>query len=125
HHTSQTGNQPEEGTRRAERQQVNNLHACPDSRKSRHAKTQGIVATTSFHRRVEIDVSHVYIFSLELDIVENWIENFGRWACRELPLTAHVVHRQLSESSLIQYTDKNHYVRITICSPVVRQSTAW
>ncbi|WP_207389040.1 hypothetical protein, partial [Bifidobacterium longum] len=98
---------------------------CPDSRKSRHAKTQGIVATTSFHRRVEIDVSHVYIFSLELDIVENWIENFGRWACRELPLTAHVVHRQLSESSLIQYTDKNHYVRITICSPVVRQSTAW
>ena len=104
---------------------MNNLHACPDSRKSRHAKTQGIVATTSFHRRVEIDVSHVYIFSLELDIVENWIENFGRWACRELPLTAHVVHRQLSESSLIQYTDKNHYVRITICSPVAHQSTAW
>ena len=86
-----------------------NKHAFTDSRKSRHAKAQ-IVATTSFHRRVEIDVSHAHIFSPEPDIVEKRIENFGRWACRELPLTAHVVHRQLSESSLIQYTDKNHYV---------------
>ena len=30
---------------------------------------------TGFARRVEIDVPHVYISSLELDIVENWIEN--------------------------------------------------
>ncbi len=64
-------------------------------------------------------------FSPEPDIVEKRIEKFGRWACRESPLTAHAAHRQLSESSLIQYTDKNHYVRITICSPVAHQSTAW
>ena len=76
-------------------------------------KTPGIVATTSFHRRVEIDVSHAHIFSPEPDIVEKRIEKFGRRACRESPLTAHAAHRQLSESSLIQYTDKNHYVRIS------------
>ena len=56
---------------------MNNLHACPDSRKSRHAKTQGIVATTSFHRRVEIDVSHAHIFSPEPDIVENGLKNLA------------------------------------------------
>ncbi|WP_220451925.1 hypothetical protein, partial [Bifidobacterium longum] len=105
--------------------QVNNLHACPDSRKSRHAKTPGIGITARFPRRVEIDVSHAHIFSPEPDIVEKRIEKFGRRACRESPLTAHAAHRQLSESSLIQYTDKNHYVRITICSPVAHQSTAW
>ncbi|MDU4242495.1 MAG: hypothetical protein E7I22_07070, partial [Bifidobacterium longum] len=58
HHTSQTGNQPEEGTRRAERQQVNNLHAFADSRKPGTKKHARIVATTSFHRRVEISLNH-------------------------------------------------------------------
>ncbi|WP_301431081.1 hypothetical protein [Bifidobacterium longum] len=116
---------PPGGEPLAERQQGNNLHAFADSRKPGTKKHARIVETTAFHRRVEIDVSHAHIFSPEPDIVEKRIEKFGRWACRESPLTAHAAHRQLSESSLIQYTDKNHYVRITICSPVAHQSTAW
>ncbi|WP_206873245.1 hypothetical protein, partial [Bifidobacterium longum] len=52
HHTSQTGNQPEEGTRRAERQQVNNLHATTPQRKSKRTRTQGIGITARFPRRV-------------------------------------------------------------------------
>ncbi|WP_318792418.1 hypothetical protein, partial [Bifidobacterium longum] len=54
----QTGNQPEEGTRHAERQQVNNLHATTPQRKSGMKRHARIVATTAFYRRVEISLNH-------------------------------------------------------------------
>ncbi|WP_207390721.1 hypothetical protein, partial [Bifidobacterium longum] len=49
---------PPEGEPLAERQQGNNLHAFADSRKPGTKKHARIVATTSFHRRVEISLNH-------------------------------------------------------------------
>ncbi|MFS2283884.1 hypothetical protein, partial [Bifidobacterium longum] len=57
HHHSPTSQLPG-GEPLAERQQGNNLHAFTDSRKPGTKKHARIVATTSFHRRVEISLNH-------------------------------------------------------------------
>ncbi|WP_226803472.1 hypothetical protein, partial [Bifidobacterium cebidarum] len=54
HHTSKPTPEPSgTGTRRAERQQVNNLHDNQNKRKSGILKCAKNVATPAFHRRVE------------------------------------------------------------------------
>ncbi|WP_207392511.1 hypothetical protein, partial [Bifidobacterium longum] len=57
HHHSPTSQLPG-GEPLAERQQGNNLHAFTDSRKPGTKKHARIVATTAFHRRVEISLNH-------------------------------------------------------------------
>ncbi|WP_161787639.1 hypothetical protein, partial [Bifidobacterium scardovii] len=52
HHVQQAANQEKEA-RRAERQQMDNLHEHTHPRKPGMTKTRQITATTAFHRRVE------------------------------------------------------------------------
>ncbi|MDX5145907.1 hypothetical protein SHY38_03070, partial [Bifidobacterium breve] len=66
HHTStrnpasSLGREP----RRAERQQVNNLHEHMDSCKSGTTKHATIVATTAFYRRVENGLHHTFTITI-------------------------------------------------------------